>query len=218
MTEQSTVSTFGNPPIPVQDVVDDEGRTYCQVHTETETGLRCNNCGRLMCAKCAVQTPVGYRCQQCVRQRESAFYNADTVYYVKLVGVIAATSALGAFIASFIGFFLFVIFISAAAAGMIGEAGLRVTKGQRGQYAAQAAVGAVVLGSLLTVFLAYQSYPVPPIIDELIQQGQTEMARQLLAEVKPNFITFAFAQFDVLIYTVITAVVVYGRFNIFGRR
>lgn len=213
-----SVKTFGHPPVPVQDVVDADGNTYCQVHTDTQTGLRCNNCGRLMCAKCAVQTPVGYRCQQCVRQREQTFYNADTLYYVKLVGVIAVMSAAGAFFAQFIGFFIFVFFISAAAAGVISEAALRVTKAQRGAYAGPAAAAAVVLGALITLWLTYQSIPVPPIIAELQAQGQTEAAREILAQVKPSFITFALSQLSVIIYTGITAVTVYGRFNIFGRR
>ncbi|MEL6151378.1 MAG: hypothetical protein AAFR56_17260, partial [Chloroflexota bacterium] len=130
---ENTVKTFGNPPIPVKDVVDEDGNTYCQVHTDVETGLRCNNCERLMCAKCAVHTPVGYRCEQCVRQLEDRFFNADQSYYIKLAGVTAVGGAIGAFIASFVGFFLFVFFIAAVAGGIISEAATRFIKGQRGR-------------------------------------------------------------------------------------
>ncbi len=39
----------------------------CANHPERETGLRCNRCGKPICSQCAVQTPVGYRCRECVR-------------------------------------------------------------------------------------------------------------------------------------------------------
>ena len=32
-----------------------------------------------MCTKCAVRTPVGYRCRECVRGQQQIFYNAKTV-------------------------------------------------------------------------------------------------------------------------------------------
>src|SRR5688572_1451926 len=48
------------------DPIETDGRTFCAIHTSVETTLRCNKCGRYMCVKCAVRTPVGYRCKQCV--------------------------------------------------------------------------------------------------------------------------------------------------------
>ena len=51
------------PVVNEPDVTDEV--TYCAVHPDRETGLRCNKCGRLMCAECAVPTPVGYRCREC---------------------------------------------------------------------------------------------------------------------------------------------------------
>ena len=36
--------------------------TYCANHPGVETSLRCNKCGKPICAKCAVRTPTGYRC------------------------------------------------------------------------------------------------------------------------------------------------------------
>ncbi len=41
--------------------------TYCANHPGVETSLRCNKCGKPICAKCAVRTPTGYRCKECVR-------------------------------------------------------------------------------------------------------------------------------------------------------
>ncbi len=237
MTDQvETVKTFGNPPIPVEDVVDEQGNTYCQVHTDRETGLRCNNCTRLMCAKCAVHTPVGYRCEQCVRQLEDRFFNADQMYYIRLGVITALLSMVGAYIANFVGFFLFVFFIAAAAGGIISEVATRYTKGQRGRYAGEVAAGGVVIGVLLAALVfgivylrswqanfqlseqqiaqIYQEYG-QETGDVIIEsfQGNTNIVA-FLGSLVIGFIT----RFSVLIYTAITAFTVYGRFNIYGGR
>jgi hypothetical protein len=34
---------------------------------DRETYLRCNRCERHICTSCAVLTPTGYRCKNCVR-------------------------------------------------------------------------------------------------------------------------------------------------------
>ena len=50
--------------------------THCPAHPMVETQMRCNRCGRLICLKCAVQTPVGYRCKQCVTAQQAVYFNA----------------------------------------------------------------------------------------------------------------------------------------------
>ena len=51
---------------------------YCANHPDTETLLRCNKCNKPICLKCAVQTPVGYRCKECVREQQDVYYNGTT--------------------------------------------------------------------------------------------------------------------------------------------
>ena len=74
--------------------------TFCAVHPDRETGLRCNRCGRLMCAECAVLTPVGYRCRECVRQQEDKFFNATQSDYVIITAICAALAGGGAILVS----------------------------------------------------------------------------------------------------------------------
>lgn len=235
MTEHAPdvdVKTFGNPPIPVKDVVDEEGNTYCQVHPDVQTGLRCNNCTRLMCAKCAVHTPVGYRCQQCTRQLEDKFFNADTSYYVILFAVCAVGGAIGAFIANLIGFFLFVFFIAAAAGGVTSEAATRFVKGKRGRYAGQVAAagvvaGAMILAALYAGYFATQFASAVSFTPEQIQQIQetydAETAREIVQSAQGSFLTYFpslfigfLSRLSMLIYIGIAAFTVYGRFNIYG--
>src|SRR5438874_12760441 len=40
-------------------------RTMCARHRNVETHLRCGKCGRPICPKCLVHTPVGARCPKC---------------------------------------------------------------------------------------------------------------------------------------------------------
>jgi hypothetical protein len=233
LNETEAVKTFGNPPVPVEDVVDADGNTYCQVHTDRETGLRCNNCTRLMCASCAVSTPVGYRCEQCVRQREAGFFNAGSTDYVKVVAVTAILGAIGAFVANLVGWFIFVIFIAIFAGGVISEATMRVTKGKRGRYTAQAAAGGIVAGTLVMLLLTtlpfismVQSAGLSPEeITQLTQQYGEEQAAEIIQSIRQEqsglvmqVIGWRLFDLSVWLYAGITAVTVYGRFNIYGRR
>src|SRR5689334_24538673 len=92
---------------------------YCANHPQTETSLRCNKCGKPICTKCAVLTPVGYRCRECVRGQQQVFETA--VWYDYLVAPVAAAilgGIAGAFVTA-LGWF--VIFIAPVAGGLIAE-------------------------------------------------------------------------------------------------
>jgi hypothetical protein len=69
-------------PPPPNEVPADDGVLYCANHPNVETMLRCNRCGKPICTRCAVQTPVGYRCKQCVGQQQAIFYTGSTVDYI----------------------------------------------------------------------------------------------------------------------------------------
>ncbi len=72
----------------------------CANHPGRETTLRCNRCEKPICSQCAVLTPVGYRCRECVRGQQAVFDTAQQTDYliaaaVSLVLVGAATALLG---------------------------------------------------------------------------------------------------------------------------
>jgi hypothetical protein len=86
-----------------------ESVLYCANHPSVATTLRCNRCEKPICAKCAVLTPVGYRCRQCVRGQQAVFETAKTYDYPVAAVVAAIGTALGAGILgnfSFWGFLL----------------------------------------------------------------------------------------------------------------
>jgi hypothetical protein len=133
-----------------------EGSTpiYCANHPGVETSLRCNKCGKPICAKCAVRTPTGYRCKECVRGQLKVFDTAlwyDYLLGAAVAGVLGFLASLLAnligSLAGFIGWLL--IIIGAPTAGMvIAEAVRAVTRRHRSRYLFLAVAAAVVLGAL----------------------------------------------------------------------
>jgi hypothetical protein len=131
-----------------QDTVANEQTTYCAVHPDRETSLQCNKCGRYMCVQCAVQTPVGYRCRECVRGIEDKFFTAKETDYGIVFAVCAVLSAVGGYIAGAVGFLLVIIIMAAPVGGAIAGVALRVTQRRRGRYSAYAAAAGTAVGGL----------------------------------------------------------------------
>lgn len=126
---------------------------YCYVHPNRETALRCNNCNRPICASCAIRTPTGYRCRECVRERQKTFETSEWYDYVSGFIVAAILSGIAAFLVTLIGrigfFGWFLIAAGAPTAAVAIAEGVRaVTKRRRSrQLFITVAVG-VVLGAL----------------------------------------------------------------------
>ena len=127
---------------------------YCTVHPNVATSLRCNKCGRPMCTKCAVQTPVGYRCKECVRGQQQIFYNSKALDPV-IQGVIAATlsgiaTGLASTLLGSIPWFGLIITAIAGSAvgGGIAELSHRAVGRRRGRYSWQVVTAGIILGAL----------------------------------------------------------------------
>ncbi len=123
-------------------------KQFCEKHTTVETSLRCNRCGRLMCAKCAVRTPTGYRCDDCVKGQQKIFDTATPLDYVlgPLVG-----GVLG-FIGGLIlpGLWFYLMILGAVFAGnLVAEAVRRVVGKRRSKRLFQIAAAAIFLGGFL---------------------------------------------------------------------
>jgi len=120
---------------------------YCVNHPNVETRLRCNKCGVPICPRCAVQTPVGFRCPQCVRSQQAVFYTATALDYVvaAVVGLVASTVA--AFIMGQLGIFL-ALFLGPVAGGAIAEVIRWATGRRRGRWMWLVVSGCIVAGAL----------------------------------------------------------------------
>ena len=126
---------------------------YCYVHPTRETALRCNNCGRPICASCAVRTPIGYRCRECVKGQQKVFDTSEWYDYLTGFAVAVLLSAVASFLVTFIGgigfFGWFLIAAGAPTAGVAIAEGVRLVTGRRRSRALFMTVAAgVVLGAL----------------------------------------------------------------------
>jgi hypothetical protein len=86
---------------------------YCSYHPNRPTALRCNRCSRPICSSCAIRTPVGYRCKDCVHEQQKVFETA--VWYDFPVAFFAAAIVIGvgSVLSSFIGFFIILVAVVA---------------------------------------------------------------------------------------------------------
>jgi hypothetical protein len=129
------------------------GTLYCYNHPTRETALRCNNCERPICAQCAVRTPTGYRCKECVRERQKSFDTSEWYDYIFGFLVAAVLSGIAASLVTAvgrIGFFGFLIIGAGAptVAVIIAEAVRLVTRRRRSRPLFITVAAAVVLGAL----------------------------------------------------------------------
>ena len=127
--------------------------TYCYVHPNRETSLRCKRCDRYICTSCAVSTPTGYICKDCMRERQKSFDTA--VWYDFASGFIVAgfLSGIASFLVTLIGGigffgFLLVFLGSSAAGGIIAEAVRAVTRRRRSRALFMTVGAGIIFGAL----------------------------------------------------------------------
>lgn len=108
---------------------------YCYVHPTRETSLRCNNCNRPICAACAIHTPTGYRCRECVKGQQKAFNTSEWYDYISGFIVAMLLSAVAAFLVTLIGgigfFGWFLIAAGAPTAAVAIAEGVRLVTAKR---------------------------------------------------------------------------------------
>ena len=125
---------------------------YCENHPHVETSLRCNRCEKPICIKCAVQTPTGYRCKECMQVQQKNFDTATWIDYILAIGIAFILTFIGSLLASRIGFFT--IFLAPIAGIIIGEAIRFVVRRRRSKRLFQATAAATALGGILPVLTA----------------------------------------------------------------
>lgn len=127
-------------------MTDSQPVAYCANHPNVETSLRCNNCDKPICPKCAVLTPTGYRCKDCVRSQQKVFNTAAWYDFPLAFLVAGVLSFVGSLAASFAGFFI--IFIAPIAGVIIAEAVRWVIRRRRSNALFLTAAAGAVAGCL----------------------------------------------------------------------
>lgn len=129
---------------------------FCYVHPNRPTTLRCNRCERPICAQCAIRTPTGYRCKECVKSQQKVFDTAVWYDYVAAFVVGAIGSAIASVLVLVVsGFFfgLIVLFIAPGAGVIIGNVILRFIKNRRSRLLFTTAAVGIVAGGVPALLL-----------------------------------------------------------------
>ena len=120
--------------------------TTCFYHPKRATSLHCNRCAKPICTSCAISTPVGYRCKECINDQQETFYSAVWYDYIAAVVVTIPMALIASYIIS--GISWLTIFIAPFAGTLIAE-GVRLVSGRRrGRWLPIAVSVSIVLGSL----------------------------------------------------------------------
>lgn len=127
--------------------LDQSEKMFCYAHPQRETLLRCNRCNRPMCTSCAVRTPTGYRCKECVRGQQKIFDTARWWDFPLAVLVAGALAFAGSLVVRYFGFFT--LFLAPTAGMIIAEAVRLVVKKRRSKWLPLTTALAALLGGLI---------------------------------------------------------------------
>lgn len=124
----------------------------CYNHPNRETMLRCNNCNRPICSECAVLTPTGYRCKECIRGQQKIFNTANSIDYPAAFVVAGLLSFFGSLLAGLLGFWS--LFIAPVAGTIIAEAVRWAIRRHRSPSLFLTAAAGAVCGALPSILFA----------------------------------------------------------------
>ena len=144
-------------PPPPDELPFDDNALFCANHSTVETMLRCNRCSKPICTRCAVQTPVGYRCKECVGQQQAAFYTGGALDYV-IAGVISLVlGGIASYLITLVGVWFIALILGPAAGIGIAELVRLAVRRRRSRYLWIIVAAGMVVGSLPALLLAFFS-------------------------------------------------------------
>jgi hypothetical protein len=124
----------------------------CATHPNVETELSCGKCGKPICPRCMVHTPVGARCPSCAQVRRIPTYNMSSATFARAAGAaLGAGVAIGTAWAFFniITYIFYGVIAGLAIGYVIGELVSLATNRKAGPPLQAIAVGGVVLAYVM---------------------------------------------------------------------
>jgi hypothetical protein len=130
----------------------------CAAHPNVETSLRCGKCGKPICPKCMVQTPVGARCRECARLNKPPTFRVSGQYYLRaaVTALVLAVivGVIWGIIEAFLPFYISLI-VAMGVGWVIGDVVSRAVNRKRGSGLAAIGGMAVVLCYGISLLMVY---------------------------------------------------------------
>ena len=140
-------------PPPPDELPFDDNALFCANHPTVETMLRCNRCSKPICTRCAVQTPVGYRCKECVGRQQAVFYSGGPLDYV-IAGIISLVlGGVASYLMTLLGAWFFALILGPAVGIGIAELVRLAVRRRRSKYLWIVVGAGIVVGSLPALLL-----------------------------------------------------------------
>ena len=125
---------------------------HCENHPNTETYLRCNRCAKPICTRCAVRTPVGYRCRECLQSHQRVFYDdIDVRHYLIAVAVALPLSLVAGWLVPQLRWFA--LFLGPLAGTAIARVTRWALRRRRGEHTWLVVCGSIVVGGLVPILV-----------------------------------------------------------------
>lgn len=118
---------------------------FCANHPTVPTAVSCGRCGKPICPRCLVDTPVGQRCRACGLQK-SPIYQMPLPLLLVGIGLGVGGGIIGGIIGARLQFF--VLFLAPVIGGFVGECVSRAIKRKHSPVIALVTAIAIGLGAL----------------------------------------------------------------------
>ena len=132
------------------------GEVPCSYHPGVMTGLRCSRCGKPICPRCGIRTPVGLRCPDCAGVRGLPTYRTSSDTLLKAAGVGLAVALVVGGIWGYLPEWQF--YLSLALGFGVAEAMAWAANYKRGRDLQVIGVAFVLLGLIVARVLLAQRY------------------------------------------------------------
>lgn len=130
----------------------------CTYHPSVMTRLRCSRCGKPICPRCGVRTPVGLRCPECAGVRGLPTYRTSTDAMAKSIAIGFVVAGLVGVIWGFIPNWNF--YLALLLGFSVAETMAFAAKGKRGADLQVAGVLAVLFGLIVSRVIIAQRYDI----------------------------------------------------------
>jgi hypothetical protein len=134
----------------------------CAAHPNIETNLRCGKCGKPICPRCMVQTPVGARCPECARLYKLPTYRVPASYYLRAagtgLGMAIVTGLVWGVLRGFLPFFFLNLLLGLGVGYAIGEVVSLAVNRKRGWGLMAVAGLAVVVSFFISILFPWQPW------------------------------------------------------------